>query len=40
VPVEHFFLPIAFGLVVLLADETRKYFVRKYPKGFLAKIAW
>ncbi|KAM5468777.1 hypothetical protein MauCBS54593_004772 [Microsporum audouinii] len=40
VPVEHFFLPIAFGLGLLLLDETRKYFVRKYPKGLLARLAW
>ncbi|EFE44874.1 hypothetical protein TRV_00354 [Trichophyton verrucosum HKI 0517] len=40
VPVEHFFLPIAFGLGLLLLDETRKYFVRNYPKGLLAKLSW
>ncbi|EFR00901.1 hypothetical protein MGYG_03904 [Nannizzia gypsea CBS 118893] len=40
VPVEHFFLPLAFGLGLLLLDETRKYFVRQYPKGLLAKLSW
>jgi hypothetical protein len=24
----------------LLLDEGRKYIVRKYPKGILAKMAW
>lgn len=40
VPVEHFFLPAAQGLGVLLLDEIRKYCVRRWPKGVLAKIAW
>ncbi|RSH91845.1 hypothetical protein EHS25_009215 [Saitozyma podzolica] len=40
VPVEYIFLPFAFALGILFLDETRKYFVRKYPKGFLARIAW
>lgn len=40
IPVEYFFFPIAFGFFLLFTDEVRKYFVRKYPKGFLARIAW
>lgn len=40
VPVEYIFLPFAFALGILFLDETRKYFVHKYPKGFLARIAW
>ncbi|KAL2008629.1 hypothetical protein VTN00DRAFT_6823 [Thermoascus crustaceus] len=40
VPVEHFFLPVAFGLGLLLLDEGRKYWVRRWPKGFIARIAW
>ncbi|KAG8712443.1 hypothetical protein FRC11_000131 [Ceratobasidium sp. 423] len=40
VPVEHYFLPVAFGLGLLLLDETRKFMVRKYPNGVLAKLAW
>ncbi|KKZ68893.1 H+/K+-exchanging ATPase [[Emmonsia] crescens] len=40
VPVEHFFLPVAFGLGLLFLDEVRKYCVRRWPKGLLAKIAW
>ncbi|KAL1892065.1 hypothetical protein Sste5346_007220 [Sporothrix stenoceras] len=40
VPVEHWFLPMAFGLGILLLDEARKYCVRRWPNGFLARIAW
>jgi sodium/potassium-transporting ATPase subunit alpha len=40
VPVENFFLPMAFGLGGLFLDESRKYCVRKWPKGFLARVAW
>ncbi|KAI0526203.1 hypothetical protein F5B22DRAFT_147051 [Xylaria bambusicola] len=40
VPVEHWFLPFAFGSFILLFDETRKFFVRKYPKGPIGKLAW
>ncbi|EUC60331.1 sodium/potassium-transporting ATPase subunit alpha [Rhizoctonia solani AG-3 Rhs1AP] len=40
VPVEYYFLPVAFGFGLLLLDETRKYMVRRYPSGVLAKLAW
>ncbi|EPE07908.1 h k atpase alpha [Ophiostoma piceae UAMH 11346] len=40
VPAEHWFLPMAFGMGILLLDEGRKYCVRGWPKGILAKIAW
>lgn len=40
VPVEHWFLPMAFGLGLLSLDELRKIGVRKAPKGWLGKIAW
>jgi len=40
VPVAHWFLPMAFGLALLSIDELRKMCVRRYPSGFLAKIAW
>jgi len=33
-------LALGFGLGLLTMDETRKFLVRRYPKGFLAKIAW
>jgi sodium/potassium-transporting ATPase subunit alpha len=40
VPVAHWFLPMAFGMGLLLLDEARKFCVRTYPKSFIAKIAW
>ncbi|KAK9320200.1 hypothetical protein V1517DRAFT_356108 [Lipomyces orientalis] len=40
VPVMYFFLPMAFGLCILLLEEGRKYAVRRYPKSILAKCAW
>ncbi|KAH8926651.1 calcium ATPase [Atractiella rhizophila] len=40
VHIQHFFLPIATGLGLLLLDETRKAAVRRWPNGLLAKIAW
>ena len=39
-PVEHWFIPFGFGMGILLIDEARKWAVRSYPKGFVAKIAW
>lgn len=40
VPVEHWFLPMAFGMAILLLDEGRKWWVRRYPKGLLGTVAW
>jgi sodium/potassium-transporting ATPase subunit alpha len=40
VPVEHYFLPFAFGMFILLFDEGRKFLVRKYPYGIVARFAW
>jgi sodium/potassium-transporting ATPase subunit alpha len=40
VPVENFFLSAAFGTGILLLDEGRKWCVRKWPRGVLARIAW
>jgi sodium/potassium-transporting ATPase subunit alpha len=40
VPVWHWFLPVAFGVVVLGIDEGRKAGVRRWPGGVLARWAW
>ncbi|EJF58252.1 sodium-potassium ATPase [Dichomitus squalens LYAD-421 SS1] len=40
VPVEFFFIPLTFGLGLLVLDEVRKLIVRRYPKSLLARIAW
>ncbi|KAK0636109.1 hypothetical protein B0T17DRAFT_482038 [Bombardia bombarda] len=40
VPVEYWFLPMSFGLGILLLDEARKFAVRTWPKGVFARMAW
>lgn len=40
VPVEYWFLPMTYGLGILLADEGRKFCVRKWPNGLMGKWAW
>jgi sodium/potassium-transporting ATPase subunit alpha len=40
VPVEYYFIAVGFGAAVLIYDEVRKYFVRKYSRSILARIAW
>jgi sodium/potassium-transporting ATPase subunit alpha len=40
VPVEHYFLPMAFGMFILLLDEARKFLIRRSPDGLIAKAAW
>jgi len=36
----HFFVPAVLGSSIFMADEFRKYFVRKNPQGILARLAW
>jgi len=36
----HFFVPAVLGSTIFIADEVRKYFVRKHPQGVLARLAW
>ncbi|KAI9469422.1 hypothetical protein BX667DRAFT_473037 [Coemansia mojavensis] len=40
IPVEFFFLPIPFALLLLALEELRKALVRRYPRGVLARLAW
>lgn len=40
IAVEYFFLPAGFGIGILGLDEARKWVVRNYPKGVLARVAW
>ena len=40
IPVEQWFLPLSFGMGLLLIDEGRKWAVRIWPHGLLAKLAW
>ncbi|KAJ6506305.1 hypothetical protein C8R47DRAFT_1241566 [Mycena vitilis] len=37
---EFFFLPMAYGTMLLFLDETRKWWNRGHPKSWLARIAW
>ncbi|KAJ8463350.1 hypothetical protein ONZ45_g17610 [Pleurotus djamor] len=37
---EYFFLPMAYGVVVLFVDEARKWYNRKRPNSVLAWLAW
>lgn len=36
----HFLIPLAMGSIILICDEIRKFFVRKFPKGIIARLAW
>ncbi|RMD39512.1 hypothetical protein DV735_g5616, partial [Chaetothyriales sp. CBS 134920] len=40
VPVAHWFLPFAFGAALLIIDEARKAAARRWPKGWIAYLAW
>ena len=40
VPVEFWFLPMGFGMGILLLDEARKFIARKKPDSIIARIAW
>ncbi|KOS17404.1 Sodium/potassium-transporting ATPase subunit alpha-A [Escovopsis weberi] len=40
VPVKYWFLPIAFGITIILIDEARRYFARQRPDGIVARLAW
>ncbi|SJX65096.1 K, P-type ATPase (mediates high-affinity potassium or sodium uptake) [Sporisorium reilianum f. sp. reilianum] len=40
VSVEHCFLPVAFGVAMLLLEEARKLVVRKWPRSGVGKVAW
>lgn len=40
VPVEFWFLPMSFGAAIVLIDEVRKFCVRRWPGGVLARYAW
>ncbi|TGZ77486.1 calcium ATPase [Ascodesmis nigricans] len=40
VNVEYWFLPVAFGMGLLLVDEARKWWIRRYPGGRVARCGW
>jgi sodium/potassium-transporting ATPase subunit alpha len=40
VPIEFWLYPLPLAVGILCADEVRKVFVRLFPKGPIAQIAW
>ncbi|CAF4884149.1 unnamed protein product [Rotaria sp. Silwood1] len=40
VPVKYVMPTLGFGMLWLIIDELRKLYVRKYPRSFIARIAW
>lgn len=40
IPVEYWFFPVAFGIGLLALDEGRKWCIRTWPRGVLARVAW
>jgi sodium/potassium-transporting ATPase subunit alpha len=40
VPVKYVMPALGFGMLWLIIDELRKWCIRKFPRGPLAKIAW
>ncbi|KAJ4357538.1 uncharacterized protein N0V89_002114 [Didymosphaeria variabile] len=40
IPVEYWFFPVAFGIGLLMLDEARKWAIRTWPHGLLARFAW
>lgn len=39
-PIELWFAPLIFSVVLFACDELRKYCARRWPKGMIARIAW
>ncbi|KAJ2780382.1 hypothetical protein GGI15_003557 [Coemansia interrupta] len=40
IPVEFFFIPVPFAFALVAAEELRKLVVRRYPRCWVARIAW
>ncbi|CAF1038711.1 unnamed protein product [Didymodactylos carnosus] len=40
VPVKYVMPTLGFGLAWFITDELRKLYIRKFPRSFLARIAW
>ncbi|CAF1178389.1 unnamed protein product, partial [Adineta steineri] len=40
VPIKYIFPTLGFGMTWLLIDELRKWCVRTWPHGLIARIAW
>jgi len=40
IPVQFWFWPIPWAILILCADEIRKLIVRKFPRSIVARLAW
>ncbi|KAI9208515.1 uncharacterized protein BJ171DRAFT_489165, partial [Polychytrium aggregatum] len=41
IPLKYWFMPLGFGLIIIIMDELRKLAVRTYgPKSLIARISW
>jgi sodium/potassium-transporting ATPase subunit alpha len=40
IPVEYWFFPIPFAILILLLEEIRKLWVKRNPESVLARLAW
>jgi sodium/potassium-transporting ATPase subunit alpha len=40
VPAIYWFTPLPVALLIVVLDELRKYAVRTYPTGWIARVAW
>lgn len=39
-PIEFWMAPFGFAALLFCCDETKKYFVRKYPESLWARMSW
>jgi sodium/potassium-transporting ATPase subunit alpha len=40
VPMKYVMPTLGFGMLWLLIDELRKWYIRRYPTSFIARLAW
>ncbi|ELR04093.1 hypothetical protein VC83_02010 [Pseudogymnoascus destructans] len=40
VPIKHWLIPLGLATALIMMDEIRKLFVRLFPKGPIARVAW
>jgi len=40
VPIKYLIPSVGFGMLWLIIDEFRKFYIRKFPRSNIAKIAW
>ena len=40
IPIGFWFIPFGWAAFIMVMDETRKLIARKFPKSFVARVAW